>query len=358
MGYKLRSTVSTLLNNAERGLRFAIRRNYLRKDIDKFNYDIKPLSKEQKKQIRDYWRPYTKHICYKWHTFFYSLTGNFDVRYVPEDLMMTDIEGYLNDWQSAHGIDNKNNYPFYFPEVRHPEAVLHRMNGTWHRGDYTLADFDQIVADCLKHDHLIFKYALESGRGGGISFWEAKEGKNALLKCLNDLPQDAVGQVFIGQHPKLAQFNPTSVNSIRIVTLAFENETHVLAAELRMGQNGSVVDNVSAGGICAAIAPDGTLKPIGYDRHAKATSKHPCGITFEGFCVPGWDNVVNAAKTLHNKMGNFHIISWDFAVDENEQPVFIEMNLKYGGIKNHQLMNGPLFGDMTDRVLDEIYGKR
>ena len=48
----------------------------------------------------------------------------------------------------------------------------------------------------------------------------------------------------------------------------------------------------------------------------------------------------------------------DFAVDEDEQPVFIEMNLKYGAMEYHQLMNGPLFGKMTDRVLDEIYGKK
>lgn len=360
MGYKFRERISTFKDNLETATRFSVRRRYQRKGIDelKTNITITPLSKEQKRQIREYWHPYTKHICYKWHEYIYSLTGDFDVRYIPADLLSTDIENHLNDWYSAHGIDNKNNYQFYFPEVRHPEAVFHKMRGTWHIGNYELATFERVVEECLKYDHLIFKCALESGRGGGISFWNAFEGKDALISALNRLPDDAVGQKFIGQHPALAQFNPTSVNTIRIVTLAFENETHVLAAYLRMGTDGSLLDNVSQTGLCAAINSDGTLKPKGLDGPGHFHTKHPCGIVFDGFRVPGWDNVVKAAKTLHNKMGNFHLISWDFAVDEEEQPVFIEMNIKYGGMIFHEVMNGPLFGDMTDRVLNEVYGKK
>ena len=357
IGYVIRENVSNFFDSFQTRIRFWVRRRYLRSDIDKFNYEVKPLSKEQKRAIKAYWKPYSKHICYKWHTFFYSLTGNFDVRYIPEDLMMTDIEGYLNDWSSAHGVDNKNNYQFYFSDVKQPQSVFHKMRGVWHLGDYRVCSFEEAVESASQYKMIVTKYALDAGKGASLRFWKQKDGIDALRSLMNSLPADAVGQEFVSQHPKLAAFNPSSVNSVRIVTLIFEEQIHVLAAYLRMGQDGALLDNVCAGGLCCSILPNGELRPFGYDKHAKRVSRHPAGIDFAGFRVPGYANIVETAKKLHGRMGNFRIISWDFAVDENEQPIFIEMNLKYGAMEYHQLQNGPLFGDMTDRLLNEVYRK-
>lgn len=358
MGYMLRETIGNLMDSTGKRFRYAIRRRYLRKDNEKFNYTRKPLSKEQKREVKAYWKKYTKHICYNWHTFFYSLTGDFDVRYIPEDLMFTEIEGYLNDWSSAHGVDNKNNYQYYFSDVRQPKTAFHYMRGIWHLGDYSVCTMEQALESACGFDSLVIKNALDAGKGASLKFWKKSDGKEVLRLLMQKEKADVIAQEFISQHPALAAFNPSSVNSIRIVTFVFDNEIKVLAAYLRMGQDGAMLDNVCAGGLCCAVNPDGTLKKVGYDRHAVPFEKHPNGIVFDGFRVPGWNNVVATAKKLHQRMGNFRIISWDFAVDEDEQPVFIEMNLKYGAMEYHQLMNGPLFGKMTDRVLDEIYGKK
>lgn len=357
MGYKLRERIGGYIEKSSKALRFFVRRRYLRKGIDKFNYTEHSLSVDQKKKIKEYWKPYSKHICYKWHTFFYSLTGDFDVRYIPEDLMFTEIEGYFNDWASAHGVDNKNNYQYYFADVKQPQSVLHYMSHIWHRGDYSVCSFAEAVDHASRSEHLVIKNALDAGKGSSLRFWKKEDGKEALERVLAAANADVVVQEFSSQHPRLAAFNATSLNSIRIVTFLFEGEYHVLAAYLRMGQDGACLDNVCAGGLCCAIKSDGTLKKLGYDRHAMPLEAHPCGIRFDGYQIPGWQNVVNTAIKLHQRMGNFRIISWDFAVDEEECPVFIEMNLKYGAMEYHQLQNGPLFGDMTDRVLNEVYGK-
>ena len=48
---------------------------------------LKQLTKEQKKQIQDYYRPLTgKEVDVKWHALLYSLTGVFNVKYLPFDL--------------------------------------------------------------------------------------------------------------------------------------------------------------------------------------------------------------------------------------------------------------------------------
>ena len=49
------------------------------------------------------------------------------------------------------------------------------------------------------------------------------------------------------------------------------------------------------------------------------------------------------------------LISWDFAVDPQGEPVLIEVNLTYGGVLVHQLCNGPIFGDRTEDILSRVY---
>ena len=53
-------------------------RTYLRKFIDKKS----KLTKEQKKQIKDYWKPYKK-ISTKWCLYYSSKNEKFDPRYIP-----------------------------------------------------------------------------------------------------------------------------------------------------------------------------------------------------------------------------------------------------------------------------------
>lgn len=271
--------------------------------------------------------------------------------------MFTEIEGYFNDWSSAHGVDNKNNYQFYFPYVKQPETVFRKIKGLWHKGNYELCTFDEAKALAIQNGNIIIKYALDSGTGSGIRFWRSKDG----LETLNDLMSidaDLVAQEFFeDQHPDMKIFNETSLNTVRLVTFVFDNEVKVLAAYIRCGQNGARLDNVIAGGLCCEVYPDGKLYEYAYDKKANKVTKTADGIAFKDKCVPGWANIVETAKKMHSQLGNFRIISWDFAVDTEEQPVFIEMNLKYGAMEYHQLFKGPLFGDMTDRVLNEVYGK-
>ena len=66
--------------------------------------------------------------------------------------------------------------------------------------------------------------------------------------------------------------------------------------------------------------------------------------------------ILDTIKTIHPHFPHFRQISWDFAIDENEEPVFVEMNLCNGELDFHQLNNGPLYGDDTDIILGEVFG--
>ena len=80
--------------------------------------------------------------------------------------------------------------------------------------------------------------------------------KDLLLKYKkNYLVQDAVKQ-----HPAMARLNPDSINTLRIVTFRSGMEVVVCYVAIRIGRNGQVIDNESAGGMSAKVNFDGTLK--------------------------------------------------------------------------------------------------
>jgi len=112
------------------------------------------------------------------------------------------------------------------------------------------------------------------------------------------------------------------------------------------------------GGVVCSVKPDGELYEIGYDNTTcNQVRTHSCGKKFEGYTIPCYEKIKQKAMELHKKLGDFRIVSWDFSLSPQEDPVLIEVNMIYGGIMYHQLGQGPLFGEKTEAVLNEVFGK-
>ncbi len=355
--YTFRESVRKIYEKSTGQIRKAIRRDYIRRGIKHYMTSDVRLSKEQKKELREYWGKYTKHFSPVFHEFYLQKNGVFDVRYIPEDLMHTEIEEVLNDWNSAHGIDNKCNYTMYFPFVRQPKILFRKMRNIWHDGEWKIISKDHALQNCISEGRVILKHAVESGRCGGVSFWSREDGVEKLKSMIETLPEDAVAQSIIEQHPDLAKLNPSSVNCIRVVTLATQEGIRYICSYLRMGQNGGNVDLI--GGCTCTIQPDGRLNQFGVENDTlNVVDHHACGVCFKDYKVPYFQEIVDAAMRMHERMGDFRIISWDMSLSPLGEPILIEANLKYGGTKYHQLGAGPMFGEYTDTLLDEVYSKR
>lgn len=162
-------------------------------------------------------------------------------------------------------------------------------------------------------------------------------------------------QRFLKQHKDLARIHEKSINTVRIITFQFENQVHVLSAQLRMGVGDSDVDNISAGGIACPIQPDGRLQERAVTRKSEWSDCHPSGIKFKDIQVPSFDKIVATAIKLQESMPYLNIIGWDFAVAEDGEPILIEFNTP---CNQNQIAGGPTFGDLTDRVLDDVFRKK
>ena len=163
-------------------------------------------------------------------------------------------------------------------------------------------------------------------------------------------------QTLIRQHDEINKIYPESVNSIRIVTCHFNGETRVLSSVIRMGQDGNKLDNASQGGLFCGINEDGTLKKYAYTKYGVACTTHPQGAVFAECRIPNFDKCIELVIKLSNRFLRISkLISWDLAMGEDGEPVLIEVNLCYGGTDIHQIANGPLFGDITDEVLNRVF---
>ena len=103
------------------------------------------------------------------------------------------------------------------------------------------------------------------------------------------------------------------------------------------------------------INEDGTLKEYAYFFNGDRITKHPSsGIEFKGYQLPSFDKAIELVKKAHFYVPHFKMVSWDVAIREDGVPILIEANLTDGQIDLHQLCNGPLFGDDTEEILDEV----
>lgn len=127
---------------------------------------------------------------------------------------------------------------------------------------------------------------------------------------------------------ELSAFHPSSLNTIRVVTISDVNRCEVFGALLRMGAHGSVIDNTHAGGVYAPInIKTGTIDVPAIDAHNNHYETHPdTGKNIKGFHVPEWERIVASCKEASRLVSDNHFVGWDLCVNNLGQVEIIEGN--------------------------------
>lgn len=328
-----------------------------RRDLHKY-LTKEPVPKDFAKKYKAFWGKYAK-VSPKWGWYYAAKNGIVDVRYVPHTLYYTKIDQHFNARKLGWGFNDKNYYTKIFSEIKQPETVVRNCGTIFTNENYKQITVEEALERILQCDEIICKPTQESGSGRGIQFWKPSEDKDKIETFLMDKTnEDYIVQKVLKQHEELNKIHASSINTVRICSLLLSDGVHILSSCLRMGMNKSRVDNVTAGGISAGINPDGTLQEFAYNYYTgEKTAVHPQGYVFNGQKVPSYDKAVELVMKAHPVIGHFRLVSWDIAIDEDGDAVLIEANMRKGGINLHQFSNGPLFGDLTERVMNEVYDK-
>lgn len=160
---------------------------------------------------------------------------------------------------------------------------------------------------------------------------------------------DSILEAFILQHPAMAQLNPSSVNTVRIITARRNGRVHMVGAAIRCGGADSYVDNFHSGGAAFPLDIDtGIVSGPGRSLTSKAPIFHSpaTGTIVTGFEVPHWNKllkVVTKAALLPEHLG---YLAWDIAITPDGVD-FVEVNVTTPGATVIQL-NGPAYGKLKE----------
>ncbi|MBR3437256.1 MAG: hypothetical protein IKG97_05835 [Lachnospiraceae bacterium] len=313
--------------------------------------------REYKEIILPFWEKYGYKPEKYWYRIFCDADQKVDPRYIPDDLYYGELIPYFSNSQFRRFGEDKCYHDVWFPEIRRPETVVKNIAGVYYDPDMKPVTMDEAVSRVLSfREESLIKPSIDSGEGRLIRFFDPKSvSEDEVRSIFREMGANFIVQAVVKQHEMLAKMNPTSLNTIRVVTFFFENEVHVLSCIYRVGAPNARVDNIGAGGYACPVHKDGRLNEKAVNRKAEWEEQNSAGIRFADITVPNYEKVIETVKKAHLKLAHFKLIGWDMTVDTEGEPVMIEFNTCPG---SNQICDGPTFGDLTERVLDEYFNKR
>ena len=322
------------------------------------------LSNDEIKRIDEIWAPYlplalrNEIIDYRYYECYKGLKSEEDdlFKYIPDSFFKAFIDDYYTNPQESRPCDDKNMYDLYFHDINRPKVLFRKIKNLYFDASFSEITLKDVIRIAKDQSEIICKVAKFSMAGCGILIWTSDQDDEAKLVEFLQSADYIIRQAMLRQHSELSRLNPTSVNTIRIFTLLFHGEVYVLSAIVRMGRNGSRLDNASQGGIVCGIKPNGQLKDVAWNIYGDKFLIHPCGLKFNSVVIPNYHECINLVRSLAKRMSSIsRLISWDLAINEAGHPVFIECNFTFTGTESLQISNGPLLGDLTEDVLKEVF---
>lgn len=292
----------------------------------------------------------------RWHEAYAKATGLHSAEYLPEDVFYALIEPTLNPHDYLHILRDKNNFDLLrgWSHSR-PTTIGRLIKRQLFDGEYRPATLTDVVAAALGDDELVVKPSRNSGGGKNVRFCRPDEVETVLRSFT-----DAIVQRVIPQHPQMAALNPSSTNTVRVVTYRnTRREIEFVSASVRIGRAGSRIDNQTSGGVVCGIHEDGSLRGAAYDRHFNRYDAHPSSSqAFAGHVIPAFRDIVTEAVRAHEQTPWIDMASWDATVDAEGRVIFIEVNSRGQEINFPQLTNGPVYAKIAEDLSRRIGRRR
>lgn len=315
------------------------------------------LTSAQKKEVDEFWKGLMRSDCYETHELAQAVTGKFDPSICSEMLFRTNIELKLNDFKLKWGWSDKNYFDMYLPNIPMPKTVARNVNGVW-----LDSQFHPIAQDDLKkllnsYDQLIVKPSIENGFGKSVKLYQAGE----YDQIISDFRNNFLVQEVFEQHSSVATLNASSVNVVRVISLSLNGVVSPVNYALRCGAAGSITDNQitedGRGMFIIGVNPDGTLKDKAVFSCGEMITQAPNGVSFSDVQLPNFGEALKMTTQIHEMMPHFGFMGFDVCFNKDGAPTIMEYNIKGPGVLYYQYVNGALFGDRTQEVID-TFSKR
>jgi hypothetical protein len=265
----------------------------------------------------------------------------------------------LNQRGFALAYSDKNFYERFlvYPSGLFVPTVLRSMNGVLMRADYTRCSIQEATDLLSVGVEYIFKPSTSTSGGSDVALITKNErgeihlGDQRFASFIEAMQANGlvhgnyIIQQRVQQHPWFARWNPSSLNTVRLMTYrsVLTEKVHPIGAVIRFG---SIVDNQAAGGLTCGIDQEGFSRDFVCDKYGR--------ISYDGNfreAVPGYERMIEIAQTLAAQFPYHRLLGFDFCVNDAGDVHLLEVNCKNIEVNFIQMNNGPLFGDLLDEVI-------
>lgn len=291
-----------------------------------------------------------------------------NINIVPKNVCHNIIELILNPFRYVGYYGDKNLFDCVLPHGTYPLTLLRRMQGFYYDAAYHRVKINEDALEAMlstaNAERIVLKPTVVTMGGVGVrifhkegSKWkDVKTGETLNLNLLEKNGcEDFIVQEALSQHEFMNQFNPTSVNTIRLSVYksVVDDTCHVTQAVIRIGRQGSVVDNGSAGGMFVGINKcNGKLQNRVYSEIGEVCTDFN-GIDFtQSYQVPHWNDIVVFAKQVCNCVPCQRLFALDVVLCSDGRPRLLEFNLTGYSDWLFQYSIGPAFGEYTDEIIE------
>lgn len=318
----------------------------------------------QKKSINEFYKKYYgKKIPLKWHKEYYFVSDKFDYKYIPETIALLEFEKQMNNPNYYKCFSDKNVIEKFFEKTniaKIPKAFFRCSNGIITNFDGSIITFDCLIDELNNIGEVFIKPALYCESGGGKKCQKLnllngidRNSKRNINEIINEYKDNYVIQEVLKNNTLLNKIHPQSFNTFRIITYFLDGKVYHAPIVLKMGIDDLKVDNIGAGGIFVGVKDDGTFCEAAKNEFGDTFLTHPnTNVRFSECKCENIKKVIEAAHKMQAMLPQIGCIHWDFSIDENEDVVFLEANVRYGGFWLPQMAHGEgVFGENTEKIL-------
>lgn len=330
---------------------------------------LRKLSKEQEKQIQDYYKECIgRKVTTRWHRLFYSLTGEFNYRYLPFDVFV-DMYHRLSPWNYQKIMDDKNMYRQFLSEFNFPDRYLECMRGVFYlpQNGNNQVSLDEVISYCQNLEECIIKPSRDSSAGIGVRLLSLNDGidkrtGDSIEKIIKSYGQHFLIEKRMVEQESLSVLNPSSCNTIRVHTFRNRKKEKIefVSAHVRIGRDGSIIDNGSSGGIRSVVHQDGMLSDFACATKPKYVlcEKTDSGVLVRTHKIEKFHQIIETAVAAHERIPFFDIIGWDMLIDQDGKVVIIEYNPNPDMKMQQLIYKDSVLGDLQETILKQAFNKQ
>jgi len=171
------------------------------------------------------------------------------------------------------------------------------------------------------------------GCGGKEVFhWNIKTDEDMKKKYNEALKNGMLVEERLTQTKDIAEFSPSSINTMRIITVVDDNgKVRIANALFRIG-NGDCIDNFCSGGMITKIDVDtGVVFLPAIDKNGRQYILHPVSKKqIVGYKIPDWNKYVDFAVEMAKHCPSMRYVGWDIVMKSDGTMCCIEGNKDAG----------------------------